>query len=196
MRTHGTRACYVFGPEPGVRRGCRCEPCRQANREYARLRGRRIANPDIWGQASDLVSADQARMVIEGLREDGVGLRTIASNAGLGRAALQQILRGETVRVRGETLRRLEQLAGSRRPGGVLVSARGTWHLLEILLAAGYTKARLASLLGVGRSLQISRRTVRLSTARKVQALYAQLWQVDARVRLVPGSARPLGKAA
>lgn len=196
MRSHGTRACYVFGPELGVRQGCRCEPCREANRTYARLRQRRVANPGIWGEPNDFVSADEARMVIDRLCEEGLGLRSIASNAGIGRTALNAILRGETLRVHAETLRRLKQLGGNRRPGGALVPARGTWHLLEILMAAGYTKTRLAGLLGIGRSLQVSRRSVRLSTARKVQALYARLWEADPRVRLIPGSAAPLGRAA
>lgn len=196
MRSHGTRACYVFGPVPGQKQGCRCEPCRQANRDYARLRERRRANPDIWGQATDFVPAIEALEVIEELRNEGLGLRTIAHNAGLGRAALQKILRGETDRVRGETLRRLQQLAGSHRPEGLLVGSRGTWHLIGILRSAGYSKARIAGLLGIGRSLQIGKGMIRLSTARKVQALYAQLWAADPRVRLVPGAATPLGRAA
>lgn len=30
-RRHGTRSCYVWGPEPGRGKGCRCFPCRVAN---------------------------------------------------------------------------------------------------------------------------------------------------------------------
>jgi hypothetical protein len=31
VRTHGSRACYVWGPEGGRGKGCRCFPCRVAN---------------------------------------------------------------------------------------------------------------------------------------------------------------------
>lgn len=197
MRVHGTRACYVFGPDEGQGKGCRCEPCRAANREYARTRERRRANPEIWGEATDLVPASEALEVMEQLLDSGIGIRAIAQASGLNRRNLMRLARGGNGRVKASTVARLRAVTALDRPAGTLEDAAPTWAMLEVLIAAGYPKARLARLLGAaGPALQIRRTEVRASTARKVEALYARLWFSDPEVRLAPGAVPPLQRAA
>lgn len=98
--------------------------------------------------------------------------------------------------MKASTLARLQRLSTRDIPEGGYLSAAPTWKLLEVLLAAGYSKVRLARLLGNDRALQISRRRVRVFTARKVEDLYARLWQADPRVQLVPGAVPPVQRAA
>lgn len=80
---HGTRARYVAAR-------CRCEPCRRANARYAKSRRRGEPNP--------LVDGAEARARVEELRARGLGLRSIASEAKLGRTVLQRLMSGARVR--------------------------------------------------------------------------------------------------
>jgi hypothetical protein len=66
MRAHGTRSCYVFGPEPGgdCSKGCRCEDCKRANARYASFQQkRRRLDRDDGRFARPYVDASRARAI-------------------------------------------------------------------------------------------------------------------------------------
>lgn len=182
MRAHGTRACYVFGPNPGRGKGCRCEPCREANRAYARLRDRQSRHPEVWG-STDLVSAATAREYLQELQEIGIGRRRVAAVTGVSQSVLVRIRHGQIKRVRKETERKILDVTGLDRGAVVIVDAAPTWELLDCLLRV-YPKARVAQMLGAKRpALQISRERVTRRTEVKVRVLHEALLLKDARVR-------------
>src|SRR4051794_5912333 len=88
-REHGSYVRYVQGPDindvPG--RGCRCELCRAANRDYERERKRR--------KAPAYVGADDVRRHLTWLAEEGIGLKTVANVSGVPHGALSKIVYGD-----------------------------------------------------------------------------------------------------
>ena len=175
MRQHGTYTCYRWGPEPGQdwRRGCRCLPCTDAAVLYNKLSVRRRING-----IDTLFDNTEAREHLEFLRANGVGLRTVAEQSGVGRTALMQIINGRTKRARAETIAKILAVGTHVRAPGALVDATRTWELIDDMLRYGYTKGDLARRLGSEYdkpALQISGNMVLQSTADKVAELHAQL---------------------
>ena len=175
MRQHGTYTCYRWGPEPGQdwRRGCRCLPCTDAAVLYNKLSVRRRING-----IDTLFDNTEAREHLEFLRANGVGLRTVAEQSGVGRTALMQIINGRTKRARAETIAKILAVGTHVRAPGALVDATRTWELIDDMLRYGYTKGELARRLGSEYdkpALQISGNMVLQSTADKVAELHAQL---------------------
>ncbi len=64
VRTHGTNGGYV--------RGCRCEACRKAHREYEAAHRKAKADPD-----SGYIAADRARAHLLFLAEHGLGVGAV-----------------------------------------------------------------------------------------------------------------------
>lgn len=176
IKRHGTRSCYVGG--------CRCEHCTKANAEYQKMRLRRQTHPDIWGEVTDLVDATEAREMLVELVACGVGLRRMEEVSGLPRSSLKRILDGTTRRVRRSTVEALGHLTPSHRAAGAVVDARATWDLIDLLLSAGYTRTKIARLIGNDRALQLGRVTVRRSTEMKVRKVFDELLGKDARLRI------------
>ena len=175
MREHGTYTCYRWGPEPGQdwRRGCRCLPCTDAAVLYNKLSVRRRING-----IDTLFDNTEAREHLEFLRANGVGLRTVSEQSGIGRTALAQIINGRTKRARAETIAKILAVGTHVRAPGALVDATRTWELIDDMLRYGYTKGDLARRLGSEYdkpALQIQRDVVLQSTADKVAELHAQL---------------------
>lgn len=175
MREHGTYTCYRWGPEPGQdwRRGCRCLPCTDAAVLYNKLSVRRRING-----IDTLFDNTEAREHLKFLRANGVGLRTVSEQSGIGRTALAQIINGRTKRARAETIAKILAVGTHVRAPGALVDATRTWELIEDMLRYGYTKGDLARRLGSEYekpALQIQRDVVLQSTADKVAELHAQL---------------------
>jgi len=175
VRQHGTYTCYRWGPEPGQdwRRGCRCLPCTDAAVLYNKLSVRRRING-----IDTLFDNTEAREHLEFLRANGVGLRTVAEQSGVGRTALMQIINGRTKRARAETIAKILAVGTHVRAPGALVDATRTWELIDDMLRYGYTKGDLARRLGSEYdkpALQISGNMVLQSTADKVAELHAQL---------------------
>ncbi len=175
-RAHGTYPKYVI-------ERCGCEPCRQANRDYERRRGRAMARPDeVW---LPFAPAGPARRHLARLAEQGVGLKTVSALSGVSHGALTKIVYGDRARgqkpsrrVRPETLAAILGVEVDQAQGAQKVPAGPTWVLLDELLAAGYTKAFLGRELGstaAPPSLQVGRDRVRASTARRVEALHRHL---------------------
>lgn len=178
-RPHGTRACYVFGSGRGQDRsqGCRCEPCREANRVYARFDAKRQRLQRTTGRfAMPLVDAAPVREHVAMLAGQGVGARRAAELAGVQRQTVRKILGGQP-RVLRETAEKL--LAVQASPAAhQLVDAADTWFRVRwILDQPGWTKARLSGELGQGGlALQLGRERVTARNAESVKRLFDQLW--------------------
>lgn len=166
MSDHGTRSHYV--------KGCRCEPCTVANRDYARNRERHLTRVryGIEVPAQKFVDAAEARQHLLWLRSFGVGLRTVSQHTGLGRTALHQIATGETRRVHVDTERKILDLLRDTSNRQVLVDASLTWKRIAWLQQQGWSKARIARELGFRcGALQFRKDRVRRSTEQRVEQL-------------------------
>jgi hypothetical protein len=163
---HGMRARYVTG--------CRCEPCREANRAYARLRGKM----NRAGEWNGLVDAAHVRAHLELLSAAGVGYKTVADVAGVAKTVLAEVRVGKKTRVRAQTEKAVLAVGPDTLTDAKLVPARPTWKLLRALMEQeDWSRAELARRLGykVG-ALQINRRRVTAKTAMRVERFYRQ-WQ-------------------
>lgn len=178
MRAHGTRACYIHGPERGSRPGgCRCVPCRTANTAYenGRARAKVYGRWDPWAPA-ELV--DETIEHVRALTAAGVGTRAIGSASGVGHTRTTDIGLGRVRKMRESTCRRILAVTASARSGGARVRSDETWRLLEELIAAGMTRRRIARCLGIGDSIQIPRTTCTERNARAVRELHDGLWPI------------------
>jgi hypothetical protein len=154
---HRTRARYNA-------QKCRCFKCRRANAKYEHDR-----------QSHPRVSADPARAHIALLQSQGIGLRSIADATDIPRVALKRIALGQPK----VTQRIAEQILAvdvSVIADHALVSATETKTLLAKLVAEGYTRARLAQLLGHETlAIQYKGERVLAKTALRIRKLYDQL---------------------
>lgn len=174
-RAHGTYVKYVVEK-------CRCEPCRRANRDYETRRQRAIRRPDeLW---LPYVPAAPARRHVQSLMAQGVGPKSIAKIAGVPHGAISKLMygnykgRGPSTRIRPETAAKILAVTVDQANGGQKIDATRTWQLLDDLIARGYPKSWLAKRITknpTANGLQISRKLVRASTARRVEALHRLL---------------------
>lgn len=163
---HGTRSRYV--------RGCRCEPCTIANRDYARARYLEKAQ----GRGNPLVSTARARRHLRKLQRGGIGTRTVSDVTGCSRSIVCGIRDGSREQCRRTTEARILDMAVQAWSDGQLIDAGPTWRLLDELLERGFTRGALAAELGSRAkmpSLQLDREVVTARNAMKVRKLYAAL---------------------
>lgn len=162
-RPHGTRLRYVGG--------CRCDLCRAANRNYERKRAAARAAGD-W---NGIVPAAEARAHLLRLRRRGIGTRSVSACTDIARSMLVEILKGTRERIRARTARLILNVSPEVARGNAsLMSARGTWRLIEDLLDEGYTKCRIAQEMG-HRSIQLGREQVTARNAARVAAVHRRL---------------------
>lgn len=175
MRDHGTSACYAWGPEPGCLpgRGCRCEPCIDARRQYDKANRRR--------EEPAYVAAGPVREHLEFLSTEGLGYKVVAEAAGLSPSVLGKILygppdRGPAKRVRHATAEKILAVTPSDGADGSRVDAGPTWRIIRGLLAAGWTKAAIARAIGQsgGHALQLGTARITRGNARRIAALEGQ----------------------
>lgn len=149
MRSHGTRACYVHGPNPGsVKGGCRCDPCRQANAAATAARQRSTAPP--------YVKADRARAHIKALMAQGFGLKAQAAAAGVSATAVSKIIYGDprrgqklTARIRPDTEKAILGLTLHDAPDcAPTVPAAHYTATLATLHERGWTYTQIADAIG------------------------------------------------
>lgn len=174
-RQHGTRACYVHGPDKGTRPGgCRCQPCRDANNAAVRAYNRRTA--------PTLVDAGETRRHVHNLMDAGLGPLTIAKLSGVSTGGLSKLIYGDytrgtppTRRIRPATRDRLLAVKVTDAIGDQRVDAGSTWRRIDTLIARGWTKTAIARAIGQrGPALQLGRRLVHARNARAVEALLDQ----------------------
>jgi hypothetical protein len=191
VRPHGTHAKYAVDR-------CRCAPCRQAQRGYNRNRIRQMSRPDgIW---CPYVDAEPTREHVQWLATCGVGIKTVAKLSGVPHGSLSKLMYGDRARgmapsrrVRPVTASRILAVMPNHAAGAQQISAAPTWRLLDDLIGRGWSRSELARRLGFKTpALQISRRAVRASTARKVERLHAELAQMSVIPRKTRWGLRPV----
>lgn len=182
-RQHGTRARYVMGAGPGTGPGCRCDPCRGANREDAARRNRL----QLYGRWAPFVDAGPAREHVRRLAGAGIGWKRTAELACVSRGAMRKLLLGgpgerpPTRRIRPETAAALlaVQVSSANLGARALVDSAGTRRRVQALVAVGWSRAKLGERLGIepsGMSDLLRREHVTAARARAVTALYDELW--------------------
>ena len=171
-RPCGTRIRYYAG--------CRCVECRAANTAYERER----AAARKRGEHNRLVPAGRARDHLLRLSKLGVGRKTAADAAKVANSIVSMIIDGQRLQVREKTERRILAVTEAAAADGARRDARATWRMLDELIAAGYSKARIASeVLGRPvRSLQISRQSVTVRTEYLVRGAWERLRLADAQL--------------
>lgn len=162
---HGTPSRYS-------NHGCRCDACREAKLAYERDRRRRT------GPA--YISAAAARAHIAYLRDNGVGLKTVARVSGVSHGALSKLVYGDRTRGRGPSKRirpathdKIMTVTIDAAAAGAKIDATATWRLIDEMVEAGAPKSAIAAELGqVGPGLQVSRGQVLASTATAIADLH------------------------
>lgn len=202
QHVHGTRTAYVVDK-------CRCRPCTDAAAKVQRERER----AKLYGRYdSGRVDAQPVREHLTALMEYGIGLKRIATIAGVSNATLGKILYGDPSRniaPRARTEKHVADGVLKIRPSidhlgkTVSVDATGTRRRIQALVAIGWSQARIGALLGT--DPQNFNRTIRnervhADTARKVKALYEQLWNqpqagTEQRSRISANRSRNYAKA-
>lgn len=173
MAECGTRARYV--------RGCRCEPCTVANRVYAReldRHHRRVAY-GIEEPVVRLVDATETREHLLWLRSFGVGKRTVHKLTGISTTTLWEIARGDTLKVHPDTETKILELWRDTRNDAMIVNADSTWKRITWLQQQGWSKARIARELGLGRNLQIRTERITHRTEKRVEDLVRRVLTSD-----------------
>jgi hypothetical protein len=174
-RPHGTHARYVVDR-------CHCTPCRAANRAYEANRTRQI----LYGRWQPYVDAAPARTHVRALMAYGIGWKRVAHLAGVPITCVNRLLYGigdrkPSVRIRPGTQAALLAVQPSLDllAPAVRVDATGSRRRLQALVRIGWSKSKLASRLGMQvRNLgwAFGAGYVAAGTARKVLALYEELW--------------------
>jgi len=170
MREHGTRAKYCIDK-------CRCEPCTEANRLYARERDRHLRRVSygIEPERPAYIDAIEVRIHLQWLSIVGVGKRQVADRTGISLTAIYKLRRGVVTKCRPETANKILAVGRSAAADGAYVDAAKTWKLINELLRAGYTKTWIAKQLGSNAktpALQLGRRQVSAIKARQVAELH------------------------
>jgi hypothetical protein len=171
-REHGSYVTYVQGIGDGSP-PCRCDACRDANREYERARRRRITPA--------YVNADRARKHLADLAAAGIGLKSVAKASGVPHGSLSKIVYGDggrgtppSKRIRPDTERRILGVSTRDALDGARVPAGPTLANIERLRAKGWSKKAIAQAIGQkGPGLQVALKgtTVRARHARAIEAL-------------------------
>lgn len=175
---HGTRTAYVVDK-------CRCRPCTDASAKEQSTRSRLQA----YGRYdSGRVDAQPVREHVAALMDYGIGLKRIARLAGVSNATLGKILYGDKTRNMPPRVRTEKHVADgvlAVKPSldhlgaTVSVDATGTRRRIQALVAIGWSQSRIGQ--GIGMDPQNFNRTIRADrvqagTARKIKALYDELW--------------------
>lgn len=188
MREHGDVERYRSGPDindqPG--QGCRCETCRAANtRVAAEYRARKAREQ--WGTVPPLrVDAEPVRVHVRSLMAGGVGWERVARLAGVPKATVRALLygadrsRNPTARMATGTANKLlaVQTDGSVADGR-FIDATGTHRRVQALIAVGWSSSEIMRRIGwdpANITNLLGRGVVRAATARKVQAVFTELW--------------------
>lgn len=167
--------------------GCRCYACGFAASQYREAveHARRRGTWQPWTDAAPV------RAHIERLRSCGMGVRVIASVAGVRRQRLQAILSGRPERGTGPQKQVRPALAAAvlaveptldNLGAKAVISSLGTTRRLQALVAQGWPMMHLAHQLGWAPgnfSVLMKQPTVIVATARLVRDAYAQLWNAD-----------------
>lgn len=170
MRQHGTRAKYVVEK-------CRCEPCTNANRTYARQRDRQARRVRYGFDEPNpaFVDATEAREHLLWLSSVGIGKRRVAELTGVSLSAIDKLRQGNRAKCRPETAAKILAVGRSRASDGAFIDAKKTWRLIDDLLKHGWTKQAIAKAIGSKAqrpALQLQLNKVTAKNARAIEQLH------------------------
>jgi transcriptional regulator with XRE-family HTH domain len=182
-RAHGTRPRYVLGPGPRQGPGCRCEPCRAANRAAENQRTRLIA----YGRWHPYVDAGPAREHVRKLAAQGIGWKRTAALAGVSTSVVSKLLYGgpgsrpPSQRIRPASAAAILAVQpGIENLGpGALVPSTGTHRRIQALVANGWSQAKIGGRLGMTSAnfaAMMRREHVTAATERAARDLYDEIW--------------------
>lgn len=177
QHVHGSHACYVLDR-------CRCTDCTAANTAYERNRMRQHA----YGRfGSKWVSSAPARAHVQHLMSQGLGLKRVVEISGYSQGAMTKLVYGS--KGRQPTKRILREHADAilavratidTLASGARVDGAGTRRRIQALIAIGWSQSKLARRLGYELRnfcyMVHGKRDVTAGTARKVRAVYDELW--------------------
>lgn len=181
---HGHRTTYVV-------HGCKCVPCRAANRDSERARNR----AKVYGRYDRFVDGDLVRAHMRHLMAQGMGWKPIANAAGVATSTVYAILYGKhldkpdhpehrppRIKVERRIADKLMGVGLELQPGAVVPSV-GTTRRLQALVAVGWAASELARRIGMAppnfSPLLHGRRGVLKGTSDAVVALYDALWDQE-----------------
>lgn len=174
---HGTRTMYT-------KHKCRGTACREASRVYEANRRRQRA----YGIEADRVDAQPVRDHVEYLRDNGVSYKALSEASGVGKSTIQNMLFGRKdrghepyARVATSTAEKILAVKPTmdNMSAGRPIDSTGTVRRLQALVTIGYSLTNLGERLGVSpgnMASMMQREQVTVDTARKVRALYSELW--------------------
>jgi transcriptional regulator with XRE-family HTH domain len=179
-RSHGTRACYVWGPS-GQGPGCHCDDCTEANRVANANRNRQIA----YGQWQPFTDAAPVRQHMQELSAAGIGRRRMMALTGISSGSLTKLLYGQrgsppSSKIRTETAEKILAIQPETEVPPKFVDSAGARHRLQALAAARWSQSALAERLG-----DVSQSTITAimrgdqitpKTDQAVRELYSRLW--------------------
>jgi len=175
LPAHGTYSRYVS-------HACRCEPCRNAGRDYRRRLGYDRVNG-----VRRRIDSTQTRVHLERLTAKGWTQAQIAEAAGISTGVVHDQLAGRYRTVNRHVAAAILSVALDHKPPiqRGMADATGTRRRLQALMVLGHTMADVARQAGVGiSSLQQTAdgrwATIRASNAAKVSRVYRQLSLVSA----------------
>ncbi|NOT95443.1 MAG: hypothetical protein HOP00_03935 [Nitrospira sp.] len=163
-RPHGDRLRYLAG--------CKCVDCRQANNVYECHRRKARKNGD-W---NGFVSAGRARAHIQKLAKLYLGHKAISAVTDIPETTIRNIRLGRQVHLRAKSERRILDVTPDMRSDGALVSAKPIWRCVSRLVSAGYTKRRLANLLGYkSGEIKFGKQFITVRRAERFRKLHVRL---------------------
>jgi hypothetical protein len=156
----------------GYRRGCRCEICTKANRDYHRdwQWDRRHTGKRMTSNAETLAH-------VEYLRRAGMSDRTIEEAAGISRGVIYHTRRQQLIKV--ATSEAILSVTPSDRPAGHFTDAKQAVRMVrEMQRSAGLTLAEVDAMLGRQRgwaSVMVRQARIYTTTHMRVSILYELL---------------------
>jgi hypothetical protein len=158
---HGVRVRYTAG--------CRCEPCRTANRDYERRRKK----ARIFHGPNALVPSDRVRKHIKALSRKNVGYKQVAATANVSKSILAEILYCDRKFVRAHTERKVLAVTASAIADGALVPAGPSWEKINRLVSSGFSKSEIARRLNYKNgAIQLRKTFITARNASQVDRLY------------------------
>ena len=169
---HGTDRSYIHYK-------CRCDQCRQAHNEAARVRRRQQAYGTYQKSKRNTL---KTRDHLHKLTTAGITLTKIHELTGISMHTLGRITLGKTTTIQAETETRI--LALQPNPNHVSphtpTNPTGTARRLQALQYNGWTQTQIANMLGsqVAHIWKLTHQKTGASkqTADKIQDLYNQIW--------------------
>ena len=172
---HGTRDRYVWGK-------CRCTPCRKANRDY----GEELMREHLYGRFDRMVDAAPVAAHLRALSAAGISYERVSEIAQLNTKTPKTIAVGQRERCRKEVAAAILAIPVDPltygHPGATM-TAVGSVRRILALCAIGYTLTELAPRVGLTlnelsaiTTQRRGRSRIKVARARKIHALYEELW--------------------